>query len=76
MATSKLNKGEGKVHFNHFNGKTYFESSYKYYKLNGLTQLPMAMAVKELKAIIKMENATAFILHGIPTVKQKWKENI
>ncbi len=32
---SSLNKGEGKVHFNHPNGKLYFESNYKHYKLNG-----------------------------------------
>ncbi|MEO5890287.1 MAG: tetratricopeptide repeat protein [Ferruginibacter sp.] len=30
-----LNKGEGKLRFTHFNGTTYFESSYKNYKLNG-----------------------------------------
>ncbi|MBC7886278.1 MAG: tetratricopeptide repeat protein [Ferruginibacter sp.] len=34
--SSELKKGEGKVHFNHFNGKPYFESNYKYYKLNGV----------------------------------------
>jgi antitoxin component YwqK of YwqJK toxin-antitoxin module/Tfp pilus assembly protein PilF len=36
MVSSKLNKGEGKVRFNHFNGRPYFESNYKYYKLNGV----------------------------------------
>jgi antitoxin component YwqK of YwqJK toxin-antitoxin module len=36
MVSSELNKGEGKVRFNHFNGKPYFESNYKYYKLNGV----------------------------------------
>jgi uncharacterized protein len=36
MISSKLNKGEGKVRFNLFNGKPYFESNYKYYKLNGV----------------------------------------
>ncbi|MEP6948639.1 MAG: tetratricopeptide repeat protein [Ginsengibacter sp.] len=36
MISSELNKGEGKVRFNHFNGKPYFESNYKYYELNGV----------------------------------------
>jgi len=35
MITSELNKGEGKVHFNHMNGSSFFESNYKFYKLNG-----------------------------------------
>lgn len=35
IATSTLDKGEGKVHFIHFNESLYFESNYKYYKLNG-----------------------------------------
>jgi antitoxin component YwqK of YwqJK toxin-antitoxin module/Flp pilus assembly protein TadD len=35
LSVSELNKGEGKVLFKHYNGKPYFESNYKYYKLNG-----------------------------------------
>ena len=35
LSTSVLDKGEGKVKFIFPNGKTYFESSYKYYQLHG-----------------------------------------
>ena len=35
LVSSALDKGVGKVRFNHFNGKNYFESNYNYYKLNG-----------------------------------------
>jgi len=35
LSVSELVKGEGKVLFKHYNGKPYFESNYKYYKLNG-----------------------------------------
>lgn len=35
LIESELKKGTGKVRFNHFNGKPYFESNYKYYTLNG-----------------------------------------
>ncbi len=35
ITSSELNKGEGKLRFNHFNGTPYFESNYKNYKLNG-----------------------------------------
>ncbi|MEO8413020.1 MAG: tetratricopeptide repeat protein [Ginsengibacter sp.] len=34
--TSTLNKGEGKVRFNHWNGKPYIESNYTFYELNGV----------------------------------------
>ncbi|MEP7107963.1 MAG: tetratricopeptide repeat protein [Ferruginibacter sp.] len=36
MVSSGLIKGEGKVRFNHFNGRPYFESNYKYYKLDSV----------------------------------------
>lgn len=35
VTSTELKRGEGKVRFTHFNGKPYFESNYKYYKLNG-----------------------------------------
>ena len=36
LSVSELVKGEGKVLFKHYNGKPYFESNYKHYKLNGM----------------------------------------
>ncbi|MFT3679635.1 MAG: tetratricopeptide repeat protein [Ferruginibacter sp.] len=36
LSDSKLVKGEGKIIYKHFNGKTYIESNYKNYKLNGV----------------------------------------
>ncbi len=36
VTSTELSKGVGKVLFNHFNGKPYVESNYKYYKLNGV----------------------------------------
>ncbi len=36
LSVSELDKGQGKVLFKHYNGQPYFESNYKYYKLNGM----------------------------------------
>lgn len=39
ISESKLVKGEGKIIFNHFNGRQYIESNYKNYRLNGIQKI-------------------------------------
>ncbi|MEO7121170.1 MAG: tetratricopeptide repeat protein [Ginsengibacter sp.] len=53
IMTTTLNKGEGKVRFNHFNGNPYFVSDYKYYKLNGSSIITNGDGSKRIQSYYK-----------------------
>ena len=82
MVSSELNKGEGKVRFNHFNGKPYFESNYKFYKLNGVYTVTNGDGSKDSVSYYKDGSLdsvyTAWYPNGKIQVEGKydqWKQN-
>ncbi|CAN5465701.1 hypothetical protein BH11BAC3_BH11BAC3_24720 [soil metagenome] len=48
MVSSPLTKGEGQVLFNHYNGKPYSLSNYKYYNLNGVSSITNGDGTKRI----------------------------
>jgi uncharacterized protein len=69
MLTSELKKGEGKVRFNHFNGKPYFESNYKYYKLNGVYTVTNGDGSKNMLCYYKNGNLDSNYVAWYPNGK-------
>ena len=77
--TSELNKGEGKVRFNHFNGKAYFESEYKYYKRNGVYTVTNGDGSKRILSFYKNGERdsvyTAWYPNGKTEVEGKYTDD-
>ena len=69
VTTSKLNKGEGVVTFNHFNGNVFLESHYKYYKLNGAYTVTNGNGSKKISAYYKNGNHDSTYIAWFPNGK-------
>jgi uncharacterized protein len=69
MVSSELNKGQGKVHFNHFNGKPYFQSNYNYYNLNGVYTVTNGDGSKNILCYYKNGNLDSNYIAWYPNGK-------
>ncbi len=69
MISSALDKGAGKVRFNHFNGSTYFVSSYKFYQLNGPYLMTNGDGSKKVESFYKNGNSDSTYMSWHPNGK-------